>query len=184
MRLRVSGDKSEIRQSYIPSLFPHLVQPLMDRGAVRFNYHPSIMRASPRTCTDVCAQNAVDDTIDMMDEYFLTREDWDTIVELGVGDNTDAHVLKKISTATKTAFTKKYNSRDHPVAFHKAEMLGKAPKKLAAAGPAPDLEEAFDVSFGFCPVVIRFGFGRVCGYTHEADWVYALAGGRRGSGGR
>ncbi|EJF60036.1 DNA replication factor C, large subunit [Dichomitus squalens LYAD-421 SS1] len=122
MRLKVSGDKSEIRQSYIPSLFPHIVQPLMEQGA-----------------------SAVDETIEFMDEYFLTREDWDTIVELGVGDHNDAGVLKKISTATKTSFTRKYNSRDHPVAFHKAEALGKAPKKLAAAGPAPDLEEAFDV---------------------------------------
>lgn len=52
-------------------------------------------------------QSAVDETIEFMDEYFLTREDWDTIVELGVGDNADAHVLKKISTATKTSFTKK-----------------------------------------------------------------------------
>ncbi|KAI0637521.1 replication factor RFC1 C terminal domain-containing protein [Trametes polyzona] len=122
MRLKVSGDKSEIRQSYIPSLFPHVVQPLMDKGV-----------------------SAVDDVIEVMDEYFLTREDWDTIVELGVGDRADTIVTKKISTATKTSFTRKYNSRDHPVAFHKAEALGKAPKKLAAVGPAPDLEEAFDV---------------------------------------
>jgi hypothetical protein len=35
MRLKVSGDKSEIRQVYIPALFPHIVQPLMDTGAVR-----------------------------------------------------------------------------------------------------------------------------------------------------
>lgn len=55
-------------------------------------------------------QSAVDETIEFMDEYFLTREDWDTIVELGVGDNADANVLKKISTATKTSFTKKYVS--------------------------------------------------------------------------
>jgi replication factor C subunit 1 len=34
MRLKVSGDKSEIRQSYIPALFPHIVKPLMDVGAV------------------------------------------------------------------------------------------------------------------------------------------------------
>ncbi|CDO76341.1 hypothetical protein BN946_scf185011.g5 [Trametes cinnabarina] len=122
MRLKVSGDKAEIRQSYIPSLFPHVVQPLMDQGT-----------------------SAVDDVIEFMDEYFLTREDWDTIVELGVGDRSDAIVTKKISTATKTSFTKKYNSRDHPVAFHKAQELGKVPKKLAASGPAPDLEEAFDV---------------------------------------
>ncbi|KAI0333409.1 DNA replication factor C, large subunit [Cubamyces sp. BRFM 1775] len=122
MRLKVSGDKGEIRQSYIPALFPHIVQPLMDQGA-----------------------SAVDDVIEVMDEYFLTREDWDTIVELGVGDRADTIVTKSITTATKTSFTKKYNSRDHPVAFHKAENLGKVPKKLASAGPAPDLEEAFDV---------------------------------------
>lgn len=45
-----------------------------------------------------------------MDEYFLTRDDWDTIIELGVGDNHETVVTKKISTATKTAFTKKYVS--------------------------------------------------------------------------
>ena len=53
-------------------------------------------------------QSAVDETIEFMDEYFLTREDWDTIVELGVGDHSDSLVLKKISTATKTSFTRKY----------------------------------------------------------------------------
>jgi hypothetical protein len=34
MRLKVSGDKSEIRQSYLPALFPHIVKPLIDVGAV------------------------------------------------------------------------------------------------------------------------------------------------------
>ena len=105
MRLRVSGDKSEIRQSYIPSLFPHLVQPLMEKGAVRY---PRFSLAPCRTLTRASfVQSAVDDTIEFMDEYFLSREDWDTIVELGVGDNADALVLKKIPSATKTAFTKK-----------------------------------------------------------------------------
>lgn len=42
-----------------------------------------------------------------MDEYFLNREDWDTLVELGLDDYKDEIILKKISTATKTAFTKK-----------------------------------------------------------------------------
>ncbi|KAH9936829.1 replication factor RFC1 C terminal domain-containing protein [Epithele typhae] len=118
----VSGDKSEIRQSYIPALFPHLVQPLMEKGA-----------------------SAVDDTIAFMDEYFISHDDWDTLVKLGVGAQAEAAVLKQISTATKSAFTRKYNARDHPLAFHKAEALGKPPKRLAAAGAAPDLEEAFDV---------------------------------------
>lgn len=98
-----------------------------------------------------------------MDEYFLSKDEWDTLVELGVGGHKDEGVLKRIPTATKTSFTKKcvtadvprlsltmlisprYNSKDHPVPFHKAQDLGKLPKKLAAE-PAPDLEEAYDVS--------------------------------------
>ncbi|TFK53303.1 DNA replication factor C, large subunit [Heliocybe sulcata] len=121
MRLKVSGDKSEIRQSYIPALYPVIVKPLMDVGA-----------------------SAVDDVIDRMDDYYLSKEDWDTIVELGVDQNKDELVLKKIPAATKTALTRKYNSREHPIPFHKAQDLGKAPKKIAA-GDVPDLEEAFDV---------------------------------------
>lgn len=34
MRLKVSGDRSEIRQSYIPTLFGRLVNPLQEKGAV------------------------------------------------------------------------------------------------------------------------------------------------------
>jgi Replication factor RFC1 C terminal domain len=44
----------------------------------------------------------------VMDEYFLNKEDWDTLVELGVGDRKDETILKSIPTNTKTAFTKAY----------------------------------------------------------------------------
>ena len=37
-----------------------------------------------------------------MDEYYLSREDWDTVVELGLDEQKDEIVLKKISAATKT----------------------------------------------------------------------------------
>ena len=55
----------------------------------------------------------------------------------------------------------RYNSTEHPIAFHKALDLGKAPKKLAG-GPAPDLEEAYEVR----PIVALFkditqGYGRL-----------------------
>lgn len=49
----------------------------------------------------------MEEVIERMDQYFLSKEDWDTIVELGVDDRKDDLVLKKISTATKTALTKK-----------------------------------------------------------------------------
>jgi len=121
MRLKVSGDKSEIRLSYLPAMFPLIVKPLMEQGS-----------------------SAVDDVIASMDDYYVSREDWDTVVELGLGEQKDDVVLKKIATATKTALTRKYNARDHPIPFHKAQDLGKVPKKLPG-GPAPDLEEAFDM---------------------------------------
>lgn len=121
MRLKVSGDKSEIRLSYLPAMFPLIVEPLMDQGS-----------------------SVVDDVIKDMDDYYISREDWDTIVELGIGEKKEDVVLKKIATATKSALTRKYNSLDHPIPFHKAQDLGKVPKKLPG-GPAPDLEEAFDV---------------------------------------
>ncbi|KAG6826349.1 hypothetical protein H0H92_000232 [Tricholoma furcatifolium] len=119
MRLKVSGNKSEIRQSYLPALFPHIVKPLMETGA-----------------------SAVDEVIERMDEYFLSKDDWDAIVELGVDQNKDELVLKKISAPTKTALTRKYNSSEHPIPFHKGQDIGK-PKKLPG-GPLPDLEEAYD----------------------------------------
>jgi replication factor C subunit 1 len=41
-----------------------------------------------------------------MDEYYLSREDWDTVVELGVDTHKDDIVTKLIKPATKTSFTK------------------------------------------------------------------------------
>ncbi|KAG8963841.1 hypothetical protein FRC03_002525, partial [Tulasnella sp. 419] len=120
MRLKVSGDKNEIRQTYIPALYPTLIKPLVEDGA-----------------------DAIPDVIQRMDDYYLSREEWDSIVELGVGDRSDGVIMKKIDTKTKTAFTKRYNLTDHPVAFHKATIFGNV--KRGAGGLAPDLEDVFDV---------------------------------------
>ena len=58
-------------------------------------------------CYSSSLQNAVGEVIERMDEYYLSKEDWDTILELGVDDKKDQIVAKNISTATKTALTKK-----------------------------------------------------------------------------
>ncbi|KDE09469.1 hypothetical protein MVLG_00371 [Microbotryum lychnidis-dioicae p1A1 Lamole] len=118
MRLRVSGDRREIRQSYIPTLFQQIVTPILERGA-----------------------EAVPSVIETLDDYYLTKEDWDSIVELGVGDHASEPLLKKIPAAAKAAFTRKYNTSDHPVPFYN-NSVGKPAMKIANAGPAPDLEEA------------------------------------------
>lgn len=120
MRLKVSGDRREIRQSYLPTLFAKLVKPIQEHGA-----------------------SAIEDVIELMDEYYLTKDDWDALVELGVGEGYDMDgVLKQITTQAKSAFTRQYNKGDHPVPFYKHEA-GKPSRKLAASGPAPDLEDAF-----------------------------------------
>ena len=100
MRLKVSGDKSEIRKTYIPALFPHIVKPLSEIGTV------SVVLSFYLHILDT-RQSAVDEVIDRMDEYYLSKEDWDTIVELGVGDKKDDVVLKKITAATKSSLTRK-----------------------------------------------------------------------------
>lgn len=45
----------------------------------------------------------------MLDDYYLNKDDWDAIVELGVGeDYAQEGVLKKIPSSVKSAFTRAY----------------------------------------------------------------------------
>ncbi|KAK8039249.1 Replication factor C subunit 1 [Apiospora rasikravindrae] len=116
MRLRSSGDANEVRQQYLPVLWTQLVNRLQVEG-----------------------KEAADEVIDLMDSYFLTREDFDSIKELGVGPQDEKDV--NIDTQAKSAFTRLYNSRSHPVPFMKASSVAE-PKKVAKE--VPDLEEAIE----------------------------------------
>lgn len=85
MRLRVSGDKREIRQSYLPTLFPKLVTPLIENGV-----------------------EGVQEVIEVMDQYYLSKEEWEAIVEMGIGEGMNGEqVMKQIPAQTKSAFTRK-----------------------------------------------------------------------------
>ncbi|KAL5118236.1 DNA replication factor C complex subunit Rfc1 [Pleosporales sp. CAS-2024a] len=118
MRLRSSGDRHEIRQQYIPVLWTEMVQKLQKEG-----------------------KDAVGPIIDLMDSYFLTKDDFDAIMELGVGPMDQEKV--KIETQAKATFTRLYNQQSHPLPFMKASSVV-APKKQAKE--KPDLEEAIDES--------------------------------------
>lgn len=145
MRLKVSGDRNQIRQTYLPVLAPALAAPLVDHEA-----------------------EGIPELIELMDEYYLTPEERDTIMELGMEDANGEALLKGVKSATKSSFTREYvfssrpgfliryayalcgcvlrfNKRTHPIPYHKASDLGKAPKKMAA-GPAPDLDDVVEVS--------------------------------------
>ncbi|KAJ3054745.1 hypothetical protein HK097_000916, partial [Rhizophlyctis rosea] len=121
MRLHISGDKAEVRLSYMPALVPVLTQPLVDDGA-----------------------DGIEDVIKTMDEYYLTKDDWDAIVDFGIGPYAGAKLTKGIATATKTTFTRTYNKTSHPTAL---SITTVSKKKVVGGlgGPAPDLEDVLDV---------------------------------------
>ncbi|KEY70087.1 hypothetical protein S7711_09085 [Stachybotrys chartarum IBT 7711] len=116
MRLQSSGDHNEVRQEYMPVLWTQLIKRMQDEG-----------------------QEAVKEVIDLMDSYYLTREDFDAIKELGVGPMTEEKI--QIDSKVKAAFTRTYNSMNHPIPFMKASNV-LAPKKMAKE--VPDLEEAIE----------------------------------------
>ncbi|KAL1841692.1 hypothetical protein VTJ49DRAFT_6731 [Mycothermus thermophilus] len=116
MRLKSSGDHNEIRQQYLPVLWHSLVKRLEVQG-----------------------KEAVPDVIDLMDSYYLTREDFEAIKELGLGYQAEDKV--SIDTQTKATFTRLYNAASHPVPFMKASSVT-VPKKLGKE--MPDLEEAIE----------------------------------------
>ena len=120
MRLRASGDRHEIRQQYMPLLWQKTVKVLQDQG-----------------------KEKVAEVIDLMDSYFLTKEDYDAMIELGLGPMSEDNV--KIDSQTKATFTRMYNAQSHPLPFMKASNVV-APK--AAKKVKPDLEDAIDESDG------------------------------------
>lgn len=81
MRLRTSGDRHEIRQQYLPVLWSRIIKRLEAEG-----------------------KDSVDDVIDLMDSYFLTRDDFDYIMELGVGPQDMEGI--SLETQTKATFTR------------------------------------------------------------------------------
>lgn len=118
MRLHASGDRHQIRQEYLPLLWQKLV-----------NY------------LNVNGKDGVPDIIPLMDSYFLTKDDWDAVVELGVGPMNESQV--KLDTQTKATFTRMYNQQNHPLPFIRASQV-MAPKKVKK--DVPDLEEAMGSS--------------------------------------
>lgn len=118
MRLRASGDRHEIRQQYLPLLWYRLVKELQIQG-----------------------KDGIDNVIKLMDSYYLTKDDWDAIIELGVGPMEMEHT--KIDTQTKTSFTRTYNQVSHPLPYMKASQVV-APKKKDRE--RPDIEDAFEES--------------------------------------
>ncbi|PWN33320.1 DNA replication factor C, large subunit [Meira miltonrushii] len=122
LRLVTTASRFEVREQYLPYFFPRLVRPMLEKKE-----------------TDQAAA----EIIDFMDDYYLTPEDREIVLELGMGENDWEALGKKIPSATKAAFTRKYNAASHPIAFYKSAEAKQKAKKLVGE-PAPDVEEAYE----------------------------------------
>lgn len=119
LRLRTTGSKDDVRQSYVSGLLGQVVDPLLDRG-----------------------QEGIRDAMQAMDEYYLMPQDRETLVELELTHGREDR-LKKLPASAKSAWTRAYNAATHPVAFQPG-ATGAAPKARALASESiPDNEEAY-----------------------------------------
>ncbi|BFZ58178.1 DNA replication factor C complex subunit Rfc1 [Savitreella phatthalungensis] len=108
--LKVSADRGEIRRDYIPAFYARTVKRVTeDIGAV----------------------------IDFMDDYYISREDYDNLGELVIGSDVD------IPSTIKAAFTRQYNKQPHNTPFIDVGSTA-APKRLVSADAVPDIEDAIE----------------------------------------
>ncbi|GCF00581.1 replication factor C subunit 1 [Zygosaccharomyces mellis] len=125
-RLSTSTNKIGLRLEYLPALKKRLLDPIFKEGS-----------------------DGIDAVIKVMDDYYLTKEDWDTVMEFLVGPANTEAALKKIPTPVKTAFTRKYNSTTHPVAIYRAGTTTMA--SSASADQKPDFEDIIDADDAALP---------------------------------
>lgn len=105
MGLVTSANKSDINLGYLPVLKNSLMNPLLDASR------------EPNDCAK--------EVIETMDAYNLTREDWDSIMEVTKWEHQST---PQVPTKVKSAFTRMYNKLDHKSPFATDKMTSKAKK--------------------------------------------------------
>lgn len=121
LKLRVSGDRFEIRDDYLPVMFNRLPRVLAERGV-----------------------DAVNEVVKFMDDYYLSKDDWDSLLELGIGVNDGEEIARRIPTTVKSSFTRTWNKGSHPVPFIASSVVTVA--KGRTVTEVPDVEDAVEVS--------------------------------------
>ena len=119
-RLSMSANHDEVRLQYLPLLMSYkLIDPIL-----------------------AYKEAGIDEVMELMDSYHLTKDDWSVAMDLSVGDKSYAAKAKNLSTGMKSAFTRNYNKTPHPVPYMKSAAMFTA-KATAATLPAevPDLVE-------------------------------------------
>lgn len=93
LRLKTSSNKYSVGMDYLSIFKDRLTRPLIKQGS-----------------------DGVDKVLSVMNEYFLTRDDFDTILELGTWPG-QVDLMTKIDSKVKAAFTRAYNKESHKNPF-------------------------------------------------------------------
>jgi replication factor C subunit 1 len=91
MRSTISATLDDVALDYVPALIGPLTQPLITRG-----------------------RDGIPQVIELMDEYGLMRDDWDSVCDLRFIES-DNDPRKQIESTVKSAFTRTYNASAHAV---------------------------------------------------------------------
>lgn len=120
MRLSTSGSKLSLNMDYIPHLRKVLTRPLMTQESDQIN--PGVSRV-----------------MQVMENYDLTKEDWDSIIEVGQFEG-QRDPVASIPSKVKAAFTRTYNKES----FKTPYAIRAAPKKGRRGGAEDEqmMEEA------------------------------------------
>lgn len=118
-KLRTLTNKSELRMNYLNVLAKKLADPILNNGG-----------------------DGISEVIAILDEYYLTKEDWEYVLDLGVGKNPYKleAVMKRIPTQVKSSFTRIYNNSTHPVAIYHVGTAGASKGGISA--DKPDFDDA------------------------------------------
>ena len=100
MQANASGDKSEIRQAYLPALRARLLRPLLDQG-----------------------NDGIPEVLATLDEYGLSKDDFDAIMEFELLLGGAAPSISSVPSSVKAALTRKYNQTHQAV----KKTLGSGP---------------------------------------------------------
>ncbi|GJQ09946.1 hypothetical protein GpartN1_g1737.t1 [Galdieria partita] len=121
MSNNISGSFHAFLLEYLPSLQTILSVPLMNN------------------------KQGVSDVIEKLDSYYLSKDDWDTLMSLSLEQK--GHLeLDKIPTATKTAFTREYNSREHRVSTASAVKVHKVTESVPVERDEDSVQEEKEVA--------------------------------------
>jgi len=116
MRISISANKIGVGMDYLSVLKSMLSKPLIKKGA-----------------------DGIPEVLKIMQEYCLTRDDFDTILELSTWPG-QTDLLSLIESKTKAAFTRAYNKESHRNPFTIVDI-----KKLKTSKVSDELGEEGDI---------------------------------------